>query len=303
MDLPNTTMMWIERDIRMIHIEPTDVCQASCPQCARETDPEFDQSRHHHLSVQQLASTIPTNILSNLHKVLMCGTYGDPAASRHTLDLARWFRGHQPTVTLGLHSNGGIASTDWWRELAALMRGTQDYVVFSIDGLEDTNHLYRRGVSWHRVMQNVEAYIQAGGPAHWDMLVYQHNQHQVQDCEDLARALGFRWFRAKVTRRAMTAELQVPRGWNQPRSGHDIRCHALEERSIYIDAQGRVSPCCWLGGTQSDFVRDFAAVQATWGTDRPNSVCQSACSTVSGVTAFQQQWQKTVEFRAAEINT
>jgi hypothetical protein len=295
--------MWTQRSIRVIHIEPTDVCQASCPQCARETDPEFDAEQRHHLHPRDVAAIIPNHITANLHKVLMCGVYGDPAAGRYTLDLARWFRQQQPGVTLGLHSNGGIASTDWWRELASLMHHNQDYVVFSIDGLEDTNHIYRRGVSWHRVMHNVEAYIQAGGPAHWDMLVYQHNQHQVEACEDLARALGFRWFRAKVTRRPMTASLQVPQGWNLPRQGTEIQCHALAERSIYIDAQARVSPCCWLGGRQSGFEPDFGAVQATWLTDRPHAVCQSACSTAEGITAFQQQWQKTVEFRAAEINT
>ena len=303
MDSPATTPMWTQRDIRVIHIEPTDVCQASCPQCARETDPEFDANLRHHLHPRDLEQVIPQDTVTRIEKVLMCGVYGDPAAGRHTLDIARWFRQRQPTITLGLHSNGGIASTDWWRELAGFMRLAQDYVVFSIDGLEDTNHIYRRGVSWHRVMQNVQAYIQAGGPAHWDMLVYQHNQHQVQACEDLARNLGFQWFRAKVTRRPMIAQLQVPRGWNQPRAGREIQCHALQERSIYIDAQARVSPCCWLGGRQSGFVQDFEAVQATWHTDQPNPVCQSACGSVSGITAFHQQWQKTVEFHAAEINT
>ena len=303
MDLPVTTPMWTERSIEVIHIEPTDVCQASCPQCARETDPEFDASQRHHLHPRDVAEIIPDHITTDLHKVLMCGVYGDPAAGRYTLDLARWFRKQQPAVILGLHSNGGIANADWWRELASLMRHSQDYVVFSIDGLEDTNHVYRRGVSWHRVMQNVEAYIQAGGPAHWDMLVYQHNQHQVEACESLARSMGFGWFRAKVTRRPMTAALQVPQGWNQPQLGSEIRCHALAEHSIYIDAQGRVSPCCWLGGRQSGFVQDFREVQATWSTDQPNPVCQSVCGSVSGITSFQQQWQKTVEFRAAEINT
>jgi hypothetical protein len=295
--------MWNERSIQVLHIEPTDVCQASCAQCARETDTEFRGDQHHHLHPRQIEAVIPTDVLTNLSKILMCGVYGDPAAGRYTLDLATWFRQRQPQVTLGLHSNGGLASTDWWRELAALMIHGQDYVVFSIDGLEDTNHIYRRGVNWQRVMQNVQAYISAGGPAHWDMLVYQHNQHQVEQCEQLARDLGFRWFRAKVTRRAMTAQLQLPQGWSTPRAGREIQCHALAEASIYIDAQARVSPCCWLGGRQSGFVTDFSEVQASWKTDRPNAVCQAACGAVAGTTAFQQQWQKTVEFQPAMINT
>ena len=288
--------MWTQRDIRVIHIEPTDVCQASCPQCSRETDPMFDAGHQHHLHPDQLEPLIPKHILQNLDKVLMCGNYGDPAAGKHTLDLARWFRVHQPTVTLGLHTNGGIASTDWWRELAGLMRGTQDYVVFSIDGLEDTNHLYRRGVSWHRVMQNVKTYISAGGPAHWDMLVYQHNQHQVQQCQDLAQSLGFRWFRAKVTNRPLVANLVIPQGWSMPLRGQEIQCHVLLEKSIYVDAQSRISPCCWLGDRQIDFQQDFPAVQRSWASNNPNPVCQRTCGTVSGVTRFQQQWQKIIEF-------
>ena len=144
-------------------------------------------------------------------------------------------------------------------------------------------------------MSNVQAFIAAGGSAHWDMLVYRHNQHQVDACEQLARDLGFKWFRAKVSKRPMVNGLEEPIGWHRPvaQAGR-IKCQAIAEKSEFVDAQGHVSPCCWLGNTQSKFVTDFNAVKASWKTDTPNPVCQAVCSVTRGKTAFTDQWQREI---------
>jgi hypothetical protein len=41
MDLQAITQMLTLRNIKVLHLEPTDVCQAECPLCARETDKNF----------------------------------------------------------------------------------------------------------------------------------------------------------------------------------------------------------------------------------------------------------------------
>ena len=45
---------------------------------------------------------------------------------------------------------------------------------FSVDGLEETNHLYRQGVKWEHVERNMKAFINAGGRARWDYLIFQN---------------------------------------------------------------------------------------------------------------------------------
>ena len=222
MGLPHTTPMSISREIKVLHLEPTDVCQAACPACARETDAEFDKKTQHHLTIDQIDRALPRHTLINLDKMFMCGNYGDPAAAQHALEIYRWFRSINPSIVLGMNSNGGLRDTEWWKQLAEIMTGPRDYVVFSIDGLEDTNHRYRVRVDWSRVMANVQAFISAGGSAHWDMLVYRHNQHQVDQAQQLATRLGFRWFRAKHSKRPLTAGLEHP-----------------------VDFQGEFFPCCW----------------------------------------------------------
>ena len=285
------------RKIRVLHIEPTDVCQAACPLCSRETDTNFNKSNKHHLRIEQIQQYFNERAISKLDKMFMCGVYGDPAAGYYTMDIYNYFRQVNPNITLGMNTNGAIQSTFFWHALGKLFNKSGDYCVFSIDGLEDTNQIYRKNVNWEKLMSNAQAFIAAGGSAHWDMLVYKHNQHQVDACEQLARDLGFKWFRAKISKRGFTDRLEFPLGWQQPavKQGR-IKCHALEEKSMYIDAQGRVSPCCWIGATQKDFVKDdLKTLKLTWKTDTPNLVCASACSTNKNKTVFQDQWQREIE--------
>lgn len=296
MDLPHTTQMLTSREIKVLHLESTDICQAACPQCARETDPNFDKGRKHSLTVDRLSSILPDGFVGKLDKMFMCGNYGDPAANHQTLAIYRWFRQQNPDIILGMNTNGALQNTFWWHELAQILNQSRDYVVFSIDGLEDTNGIYRVGVNWRKLMQNAESFIAGGGAAQWDMLVYRHNEHQVDQCEQLARDLGFKWFRAKVSKRPLIGRLESPVNWAQPNiKSKIIDCHALREQSIYIDAQGRVSPCCWLGARCLDFVQEFDTVQSSWHGPQPNIICVDTCGTTDEKSNFNQQWQREVQ--------
>ena len=276
------------KSVKVLHLEPTDVCNLECPLCARETDSQFDKAHHHHLTVDQIYSALGRDVIANLDKMFMCGNYGDPAAGQHTIKIYQYFRNINPAITLGMNTNGSLRTPNYWKELASILNQSRDYVVFSIDGLEDTNHIYRKGAVWSKIMDNCKDFIDAGGSAHWDMLVYKYNEHQVDECEQLAKRMGFKWFRAKVSKRPLADNLQYPVNWVIPkeRTG-PISCFALNEKSIYMDAQARISPCCWLGARQYDFNFKDVATSA-------NPVCKSTCST-SDQSAFTSQWQREVE--------
>ena len=277
------------QNVKIIHFEPTTNCNAACPQCLR-TRTEFEPNE---LSLDDVKTLFTPDVLLQLEKIYMCGNYGDPASARQTIEMYEYFKYVNPNIIIGMNTNGGIRYPEWWARLAKVMDGEKDYVVFSIDGLEDTNHMYRKNVAWNLVMSNVTAFIEAGGSAHWDMLVYKHNEHQVDACEQLAREMGFTWFRAKVSKRPFTNRIEMPVHWQQAEyESGSIACHALEEQSIYIDAQGRVSPCCWLGARQSEFITDFAEVVSSWSTSTPNPVCASTCTKNQNQTAFTGQWQR-----------
>jgi len=120
--------------------------------------------------MDQILQVFGQEKIQQLDKMFMCGNYGDPAAGKNTLDIFQEFRKIIPDIVLGMNTNGGIQTTFWWYELAKIMNQPQDYVVFSIDGLESTNGTYRKNVVWNKLMSNARSFVEAGGSAHWDML-------------------------------------------------------------------------------------------------------------------------------------
>jgi len=287
-----------DQNIKILHIEPTDACNAACPQCARETDKNFNKNIVHQLTIEQIKQLIDEDLIGKLDKMFMCGTYGDPAAGKNTLEIYRYFRDINPTITLGMNTNGGLRDTDWWAQLAGILNQTKDYVVFSIDGLSDTNHIYRVNVNWNKVIENAKAFINAGGSAHWDMLVFDHNQHQVVDAEKLASTLGFKWFRAKVSKRHVDYPvdfLYPPKGWRDPIVVEGkIDCHAIKESSVYISARAQIYPCCWLGNNSDHTLDTFASIKNDWE-ENPLDTCSKTCRTNNSGSSFTNQWQREIE--------
>lgn len=300
-------MTFAYNNIQVLHIEPTTNCNAACPQCARMDINYYDHAANkNELRLSKIKEIVPIDFISQLDKMFMCGNFGDPAAARDTLDIYEYFRKHNQQITLGMNTNGGLRSTPWWQRLAKIMHNNLDYVVFSIDGLEDTNHIYRVNVKWSKLIENAIAYIDAGGKAHWDMLIYEHNQHQVEDCKKLAKQLGFTRFRTKVSNRFVDRPveyLKPPQNHNTQAVTNKINCHALNERSLYLSANGTFLPCCFFGveifkrnfqwpqdKNLQQLVQNFNSVCETWNTN-PDKTCSKYCSESLVNTVFQNQWK------------
>ena len=83
-----------------------------------------------------------------------------------------------------------MKTTKFWHDLGMSMN-SNSYVIFSVDGLEDTNHIYRRNVKWDKVINNMTAYSKTGARGIWEFLKFKHNEHQKTEAGHLADGLGF----------------------------------------------------------------------------------------------------------------
>ena len=195
-------MMYKYSDIKTLHLEVTDKCNAACPMCARninggEDNPQLPEVE---LSVDDVKVMFPVEFVQQLERMYMCGNYGDPIAAKDTLEIFQYFRQHNPKMTLSLHTNGSAKNAQWWTQLAETL-GKKGYVVFSVDGLADTNHLYRQNTVFSKILENAQAFINAGGRARWDYIVFAHNEHQVDEAESMATSMGFEKFQYKKSAR------------------------------------------------------------------------------------------------------
>jgi len=194
--------MYTYNEIKTVHLEVTDKCNAACPMCARNINGGEDnpQLPNVELSLEDVKTMFPVDFIKQLDRIYMCGNYGDPIAARDTLEIFQYFREHNSKLMLSLHTNGSAKSTEWWTRLANVL-GTKGYVVFSVDGLEDTNHLYRQNTVFSKIMTNAQAFIDAGGRARWDYIVFAHNEHQVELAEELSKKMKFEKFQFKKSAR------------------------------------------------------------------------------------------------------
>lgn len=194
--------MYTYNEIKTLHLEVTDKCNAACPMCARNINGGEDnpQLPNVELSLEDVKTMFPVDFIKQLDRMYMCGNYGDPIAARDTLEIFQYFREHNSKMMLSLHTNGSAKSAEWWTNLAKVL-GTKGYVVFSVDGLEDTNHLYRQNTVFSKIMTNAQAFIDAGGRARWDYIVFAHNEHQVELAEELSKKMKFEKFQFKKSAR------------------------------------------------------------------------------------------------------
>lgn len=194
-------------DVRIVHLELTHRCNAACPMCSRNVhggalNPDMPLSE---LSLDDIKTILLPDFIGRLKRIYACGNYGDPIVARDCIDVFRYLRENGPNLNLCLHTNGSARRPDWWRELASIMKQGPHYLRFGIDGLEDTNHLYRRGADWKTVVRSAEAFIEAGGRAEWDFLVFKHNEHQVESARKLAQDMGFKEFFVRKTGRFLSS--------------------------------------------------------------------------------------------------
>ena len=295
-------------NVKEIHVEPTSVCNAECPMCARNINGTGINPyiKLKSLPLAWFEQNIKPEHISQLDKVFFCGNVGDPASAPELLDIIAYFKKHKPGLVIGLNTNGGLKTKDWWSRLGHLLDGELDYCVFSIDGLQDTNHLYRRNVKWDKLMENVEYYISTGASAHWDMLVFDHNKHQVDQVRSLAKKMQFNWFRSKETDRwdTYTADLGVSPAsdYTPPSYGKDILCEKDRDNSVFVDYTGKFWPCChmaeaYLNKIGIELHQDIRSYQndelfkeykTRLDSDNPFYICRRACGIK---TSKKSQWK------------
>lgn len=195
------------RNITAMHIELSNRCNAGCPMCPRyinqgkEINPLLNLTE---VSLEQFKEWFPISFVKQLRRVYACGNYGDPITAKDTLPIFKYLREHNEHLSLVMHTNASARSEGWWKELGEILNGDNerdDGVTFSVDGLWDTNHLYRRNTNFDKIYANMKAFTAAGGIAKWDFIAFDFNEHQIDEAKAIAQELGFRTFNIKRTTR------------------------------------------------------------------------------------------------------
>jgi len=295
--------MYRYKDIKSVHLEITQRCQASCPMCDRNMNGGADNPHitNAELSLEDCKRIFQPEFIAQLDTMYMCGNLGDPIVARDTLEVFKYFREHNKNMWLSMNTNAGARDEKWWTELAKVL-GKMGAVIFSVDGLRDTNHIYRQGVNWDSVERSIKAFAGAGGRARWDFLIFQHNEHQAEEAERLANKWGCEKFIKKKSGRFVTTDIkpkdehqavnrkgeqtnkiakpkeenvnlallkqkEIEKSYGSMRKYFDkcsINCKVKDKGEIFVTAEGLLMPCCWTAGRMYKWWHQNPRVEQIW---------------------------------------
>tara|TARA_B100000959_G_scaffold48088_1_gene49372 strand:- start:879 stop:1889 length:1011 start_codon:yes stop_codon:yes gene_type:complete len=255
-------------DIKKIQIESTNYCNARCSACHREEillgqqQPNILGINNNYISFEQFVSWFDKDDFSSVDLFDFSGNIDEPTTNPDLLDILKWLfkaDNFSKNMQVNIATNGGTRNKDFWKKLANISADnkftTKDYrgynrlhVIFGIDGLEDTNHIYRKNVKWKKLQKNFRIYIAEGGRASWQFIYFDHNKHQDKRVKQRSIEEGFekmKW-RKTVRNKKFIDDKHPPQ--------KQIKCKALYRQdyfglktSLYITNKGHVMPCCWLG--------------------------------------------------------
>lgn len=183
---------------RRLNIDSSSRCNLSCPGCSRtraiSSGTNLDISD---MPMEYFYALVrPENRITNLSYNL---SLSDPIYSGvfvEQLEYLNTLGNDRPKVNISTNASG--RNEKWWKHLAKIL-DNKDRVEFAIDGLEDTNHIYRVNSKWPSIMQAANTLRENWpGKMMWRYVIFEHNVHQVKQAKELAIQLGFDMFRPVV---------------------------------------------------------------------------------------------------------
>ena len=185
---------WKYENIKSVHLELSTLCNSICPWCPRyenfspNLNPNIVEGAY---TLERFIDNFPVDFIKQIRSWTFAGDYGDPCTCPDIVPIIDHINKttlHSPTIQI--NTNGGMKTKKFWHDLGMSMN-SNSYVIFSVDGLEDTNHIYRRNVKWDKVVKAMRTYSNTGATGIWEYLKFRHNEHQLSRAEDMAKDLGF----------------------------------------------------------------------------------------------------------------
>ena len=274
-------------ETQYLQLELTSHCNLACPGCERLANKNalpYLNTSYMHLDNVKKWFTIEK--LPKIVQISYSGQIDEPLIHPQADKIIEYLAEEFPNTRMNVNTNGSTRNEKFFTRLGEISnkyrRPNGDKrldVEFAIDGLENTNHLYRVGADWDKLMKNAKAYIAAGGLASWKFIMFNHNHHQVKKANKMAVEMGFHRFSYIASARKATERLgmnfipnvikgkrpnnpkafgSMKRPPNAPKKvippKPKIHCKALERTDgrkgwLFVNHDGYMQPCCYFGYT------------------------------------------------------
>lgn len=163
-----------------------------------------EKNKISHLTLQQIKKIFTSEVFETHSDFRFIGNHGDPIFHPQLQEVLAYFRKNKAKKLL-INTNGSGRNEAWWEEVSSVLT-VDDVVLFSIDGLESTNGIYRINSRWNEIIGAIKV-LRGRVKLGWKFIVFSHNQHQLKEAIEMAESLGFNWISFDYSNRWGAQEL------------------------------------------------------------------------------------------------
>jgi hypothetical protein len=297
-----------------LYVEPTTYCSLKCERCDRTSDPNSYKLTH--LTPHSLGTFLKSKKWANLETIEYGGNLGDPLMHDQLDKLIQAAREIQPQASHLIHTSGANRNRIWWENLMKYLT-PKDSITFSVDGLRDTNHLYRVNAKWETIEDAMNVCI-GKIHTHWKMIVFRHNEHQIREVVRRAKDIGVEWFlltKSSLFNPGLDRLKPSPQWISNPKknTSSKVEPKCVSSSRHFLAADGRYYPCCWIAVAKQPSVdclvtdefnfeeilhEPVQTFAKTW-TSNPHSTCLKNCGNLDFETSSRTQYNQ-IEINLSE---
>lgn len=252
----------------ILHVEVTNRCPLECPACPRTTWKEITKRSvdKSDLSIDAFENFLDCADGQQVETLLLCGDYGDCIYYPDLFNFIKKFR-HKKFY---LSTNGSRRTKEFWLQLAELLT-KDDTIVFGIDGLEDTNHLYRKNSDWTSIMLGIDIMSKSQAKVKWQTIAFSFNQNSLHDIKIFAESKGAEFFSIKTHRygddslKPTSTLIEKNYEWQDSFSNNTpIIIEPQCDIAKVVTCNGYYLPCDWIRNPMTFYKSDLWKDRAEW---------------------------------------
>ena len=271
------------------HIEVSSKCTLACPRCARQEVPNGLVNTELDLDFFKQNFT-PEFVSANVEKITFCGDDGDPIYAHDLIPIIQYLKSIKP-VEIVIVTNGSHKKMSWWIQLGKTLdkNDSVHFSIDGYDNA--SNNMYRVNSDYDGIIAGLQTLrVSSACQIVWAAIAFKFNEHHLEHMRQLAKKLGVDRFQltrstkfgsvypsygendplqpgknfVSSTHRFERVITDLSEKAVTPISSTNIRLFQatpsingvtplckIGNKGLYIDARGRLFPCCWVANRYS----------------------------------------------------
>jgi MoaA/NifB/PqqE/SkfB family radical SAM enzyme len=170
-----------EELLKQINIDISNKCGLACPGCNRQKYYDGDAKKvpGRDITIAQMKM-----IVDYFDRISFCGQVSDPLYHPKFYDLLKLCVDNKKSSVV-YHAAVLKDRKQYLKHFLLSKRGNVKWV-FALDGLPNQSHLYRKNQDGKKLFEIMKMCAQMGIETEWDCIIFNYNEYNLQECENLA---------------------------------------------------------------------------------------------------------------------